>query len=327
MLKFILRRFLNYLLLTAVATVMAFFLASFSLNPRARYEDRNPPIPEASIDRILDGLNLNPKTPIPDRFVVWVKGIAHGDFGKTFAGEPISGQIGPRVGVSLRLLLIGSILGATVGVAVGVWGAVRQYKPSDRVTTVTSFVILSTPFCLMAVLLKVGAIWLNESVGRTLLYTTGELTPGLTGGFLQTLPDRLGHLILPTLTLALFGVAAYSRYQRSTMLDVMGADYLRTAQAKGLRRPTALVKHGLRTALIPMATLFSYSFSLLVVGGAFAEKIFGWHGMGEWGIQSIGNQDINVVAAVTAFASVMVLIAGMLSDILTAALDPRVRVR
>jgi glutathione transport system permease protein len=327
MLKFILRRFLNYLLLTALATVMAYFLASFALNPRARYEGRNPPIPEASIDQILNGLNMNPRTPIPERFVTWVKGVAHGDFGKTFTGDPISGEMGRRIGVSLRLLLIGTILGSALGVAVGVWGAVRQHKPSDRIATTLSFVILSTPFFLLAVLLKVGGITINNSLGRTLFFTTGEMTPGLAGGFFQTLPDRLGHLILPTATLVLGLVAFYSRYQRSTMLDVMGADYLRTAQAKGLRRSKALVKHGLRTALIPMATFFAYAFSLLVVGGAFAEKIFGWHGMGEWVIDAISNQDINVVAAVTAFTAVMILIAGMLSDILTAALDPRVRIR
>lgn len=327
MLKFILRRFLNYLLLTVVATTMAYFLASYAFNPRARYEGRNPPIPESTVDRILTSYNTNPKTPIPDRFVVWVKGVVHGDFGKTFAGQPVSDEIGPRIGVSLRLLLLGSIIGATLGVAVGVWGAVRQYKASDRIATMSSFVILSTPFFLIAVLLKVGGIYLNEAAGRTVLFVAGEISPGLAGGFWQTLPDRIGHLILPTLTLVLVGTAGYSRYQRSTMLDVMGADYLRTAQAKGLRRYKALVKHGLRTALIPMATLFAYSFSLLVIGGVFTERIFGWHGMGEWGVQAVANQDINVMAAVTAFTSVMILIAGMLSDILTAALDPRVRIR
>jgi glutathione transport system permease protein len=327
MLKFVLRRLLNYLVLTGVASVMTFFLASFALNPRARYEGRNPPIPDATIDHILTGLNMNPRTPIPERFAIWAKGVAHGDFGKTIAGDPISQEMRRRIGVSLRLLVIGSILGATLGVAVGVWGAVRQHKVSDRTATMLSFVILSTPVFLLAVLLKYGAIQMNEGLGRTILYTTGEVTPGLAGGWFQSFTNRLGHLTLPTLSLTLGGIALYSRYQRSTMLDVMGADYLRTAQAKGLRRSRALVKHGLRTALIPMATFFAYAFSLLIVGAAFTEKIFGWHGMGEWVIDSITNQDINVVVAVTAFTAVMILIAGMLSDILTAALDPRVRVR
>jgi peptide/nickel transport system permease protein len=107
----------------------------------------------------------------------------------------------------------------------------------------------------------------------------------------------------------------------------MGADFLRTAQAKGLRRRTALVKHGLRTALIPMATFFAYSFGLLLTGATFTEKIFGWHGMGEWFIDSISQNDVNVVVAVIVFQAVLILLAGLLSDVLYAALDPRVRIR
>jgi peptide/nickel transport system permease protein len=327
MLKFLLRRLLNYLVLTAVATVLGFFLASTTLHPRANFEGRNPPIPEASVDRFLDNLNMNDKTPVFERFQTWIKGVIRGDFGKTFGGQPVSEEMQRRIGVSLRLLLIGSVLGATLGVAVGVWGAVRQYKFSDYTATLFSFLILSTPVFLLAVLLKLGALELNTAVGRTILYNTGEVTPGLTEGWFATALNRLQHLALPTLSIALGSIAFYSRYQRSTMLDVMGSDFLRTAQAKGLRRARALVKHGLRTALIPMTTFFAYAFGLLITGAAFTEKIFGWHGMGEWVIDSITNNDINVVVAVTGFTAVLILIAGMLSDLLTAALDPRVRVR
>jgi peptide/nickel transport system permease protein len=326
MLKFLLRRLVNYLVLTGIATVLGFFLASSALNPRSNYEGRNPPIPEASVDRILDGLNMNDKTPIAKRFAVWAGGVARGEFGRTIGGQPISAEMGRRIGVSLRLLLIGSVLGAVTGVAVGVWGAVRHRKFSDNAMTAASFVVLSTPVFLLAVLLKLGAFTLNETVGATVLYNTGEVTPGLAGGPMAVLMNRLQHLALPTLSIVMGGAAGYSRYQRSTMLDVMGSDFLRTAQAKGLRRRTALVKHGLRTALIPMATFFAYGFGLLITGAAFTEKIFAWHGMGEWAIDAVFNNDINVVVAVTAFNAVLILIAGMLSDLLTAALDPRVRV-
>ena len=110
------------------------------------------------------------------------------------------------------------------------------------------------------------------------------------------------------------------------MLDVLGSDFLRTAQAKGLTRPQALVKHGLRTALIPMATFFAYQFALLFVGATFTERVFGWHGMGELFVESITKNDVNTVAAVTLFVAVLVLLAGFLSDLVYAALDPRVRV-
>jgi peptide/nickel transport system permease protein len=134
------------------------------------------------------------------------------------------------------------------------------------------------------------------------------------------------HLFLPTFTLALGSIAGYSRYQRNAMLDVLGQDFIRTARAKGLTRRQALFKHGLRTALIPMATLFAYSVGGLVVGAVFVEKIFGWHGMGEWLIQGISTQDTNIIAAITVFAGGVILLSGLLSDVVYAALDPRVRV-
>ena len=103
--------------------------------------------------------------------------------------------------------------------------------------------------------------------------------------------DRARHIVLPTLTLALGAAASFSRYQRNAMLDVLGEDFIRTARAKGLTRRRALFKHGLRTALIPLATLFAYGVSGLVVGAVFVEKIFGWHGMGEWVVEGISSQD------------------------------------
>jgi peptide/nickel transport system permease protein len=148
----------------------------------------------------------------------------------------------------------------------------------------------------------------------------------VTGGTGAHLLDRLRHLVLPSLTLALAAAAGYSRYQRNAMLDVLGQDFIRTARAKGLTRRRALVKHGLRTALIPLATLFAYGVAGLVTGAVFVEKIFGWHGMGEWLVQGIATQDTNIIAAITLFSGAVVLLAGLLSDVFYAALDPRVRV-
>jgi peptide/nickel transport system permease protein len=229
--------------------------------------------------------------------------------------------------VSLRLLLLASILGGVGGVLVGVVSAVRHERLTDYAATLTSFVVLSIPVFLLAVLLTVGALHLNQTAHTTLLYYTGEVTPGLQGSWWSAAVNRFQHLILPTLAIVLGQVAFYSRYQRSSMLDVLGSDFLRTAQAKGLRRRRALVKHGLRMALIPMATFFAYEFGLLLVGQTFTEKIFGWHGMGEWFVDSVANNDVNVVAAVTLFAAVLVLLAGLIADVAYAALDPRIRIR
>jgi peptide/nickel transport system permease protein len=197
---------------------------------------------------------------------------------------------------------------------------------SDRVITALSLLVISTPSFVMATLLILSALGINSAVGVQLFEFTGETSPDAVGGAWNQFLDRLQHLVLPTLTLALGGMAGYSRYQRNAMLDVLGQDFIRTARAKGLTRRRALFKHGLRTALIPMATMFAYSFAGLFTGAVFVEKIFGWHGMGEWFIQGLNTQDINIISAIVVFAGVTVLLAGLLSDIIYAALDPRVRV-
>lgn len=325
MVKFLLGRFTNYLVLVAVATTAGYLLAASSLHPRANFEGRNPPPPPGVVDRQLDDLNLNDKTPLLQRFSRWAGGVVRGDLGRTLGGEPIASEMWRRMGVSLRLLLVASMLGGLLGVLVGVVGAVRHRRLSDHAATVVSFVILSTPVFLLAVLLKLGALELNRAAGTTLLYYTGEATPGISGPWWQVTLDRLQHLLLPTLAVLVGQVAFYSRYQRNAMLDVLGSEFLRTAQAKGLRRHQALLRHGLRTALIPMATFFAYQFGLLLTGATFVEKIFGWHGMGEWFVDSVYGNDVNVVAVVVMFAAGLVLVAGVLADAAYAALDPRVR--
>ncbi|HET9770837.1 MAG TPA: ABC transporter permease [Acidimicrobiia bacterium] len=329
MLKFLLRRLANYLILVALAASLGYFLAATSLNPRANYEGRNPPPSQESINAKLDELNLNDRTPVVERFTTWAGNFISGDMGKTFQERPVWDEMKRRMGVSLRLLFLGSIFGALLGVALGVLGAVKQYSWFDHTTTGWSFVLLSTPVFLLAVLLKVGAAkyWNPNVPGSFYLYYVGEYDPSLAGSAFEMFKDRLAHLVLPTLGIVLSQVAVYSRYQRNSFLDVMGSDFLRTAQAKGLRRRKALIKHGLRTALIPMTTFFAYSFGLLLTGAAFTEKIYGWHGMGEWFIDAIGNNDVNVVAAVIVFSAVLILIAGLIADLLYAALDPRVRIR
>lgn len=328
--RFLLRRLAYLTVLVSVATVVSYFLAATQLNPRSRYEGRNPPPPEASVDAILDDLNMNDKTPVTERFSRWLGGIVSGDLGRTVDGVSVNEEIGRRMWVSLRLLFVGSLLGTLLGVAGGAYGAIKQYRLPDTLMTMFSFVILSTPVVVLAVLYKNAGIGINDLFGFTgetkLLYTTGEMTPGLDPWSWEGITNRLSHLVLPSLVLMSVSIAFYSRYQRSAMLDVLGSDFLRTAQAKGLRRWRALVTHGLRTALIPMATFFAFQFALLFVGATFTEKIFGWHGMGEFFVDSIVKNDVNSVAGVTLFVAVLVLIAGFLADVVYAALDPRVRV-
>ena len=263
--------------------------------------------------------------PIPIRYADWVSGAVRGDFGTTVTGQPVTDELWRRVGVSLRLVIIGSVLGTIIGVVVGAWGAVRQYRLSDRVITVASLLIISAPTFVIANLLILAALKVNSVLGVQLFEYTGETSIDAVGGGWNQFVDRLQHLVLPTATLALTSIAGFSRYQRNAMLDVLGQDFIRTARAKGLTRRQALFRHGLRTALIPMATLFAYGISGLVTGAVFVEKIFGWHGMGEWFVQGIAAQDTNIVVAFTVFSGTTILLGGLLSDVLYAALDPRVR--
>lgn len=324
MTRFLARRMLNYLVLLALASFMAFSLTSLTFHPLDSLLERNPRPPQAVIDAKAAELGLD--QPIPVRYGQWLSSAVHGDFGTTVTGQPVTDELWRRAGVSLRLVVLGSVLGTVVGVVIGAWGAIRQYRLSDRLITVLSLLVLSTPTFVMASLLILGALKVNSIVGVQLFEYTGETSADAVGGQWDKLVDRLQHLVLPTFTLALAAMAGFSRYQRNAMLDVLGQDFIRTARAKGLTRRQALFRHGLRTALIPMATLFAYGISGLVTGAVFVEKIFGWHGMGEWFVQGVAAQDTNIVVAFTVFSGTTILLGGLLSDVIYAALDPRVRV-
>jgi peptide/nickel transport system permease protein len=326
MIGFIARRIVNYIILSAIATLSGYVLASATLNPAARFLGRKPPVPINTINGALDRLGVNPKTPILERVVTWAQNlILHGSLGTSVSGTQVTDDITNRAATSLRLLIIGSILGAVIGVAIGVWGAARQYKASDQFFTYSSFTILAIPAFVIGVVLMIIATALNRATNTQLIQFTGEYTAGAGGGFLAETGDHLVHLLLPTIALTLALVAGYSRYQRSAMLDVLSADFIRTARSKGRTRNSAIIRHGVRVALIPMSTFFAYSFGLLLTGASVTEIVFSWHGMGEYLLTSISNNDINAAAGTILFTSILVLIAGTLSDVVYAALDPRVR--
>ncbi|MGO4384389.1 ABC transporter permease [Specibacter sp. RAF43] len=327
MIGFVVKRFINYAILSAIATLSAYILASVILNPAGRYLGRNPRPSDETINAILDGLGVNPNTPVIERLWTWlVTLVTHGSLGDTIHNTSVVSEMAARAGTSLRLLILGTLLAAIVGVIIGVWGAVRQYKVSDQTLSYASFIILATPSFVLGILLMIVATALNGFLGIQLISFTGEYTAGLDGGWWIHFWDRAAHLLLPTISLALIGAAGYSRYQRSAMLDVLSADYIRTARSKGRTRGSALVRHGVRVALIPMSTYFAYSFATILAGAAVTELVFSWHGMGEFLFQAIQQSDINAFTGAVLFNAILVLIAGTLSDVVYAALDPRVRV-
>src|ERR1700712_3174196 len=215
---YLIRRVINYLILTAVATSLAYVLASVGLNPAQALQQRHPRPPQYVIDRLYDGLGANPHVPLIERVWVWFSNILfHGNFGMSVQNQPVVNLLTTRAGVSLQLLLIGSIIGAILGVVLGVWGAVRQYKPSDQIVTYASFVVFATPVIVMAILLMILATQFNAVVGAQIITFSGQYSADTPPGFWPQVSDRLVHLLLPTIVLMLTAAAGYSRYQRNSM--------------------------------------------------------------------------------------------------------------
>ena len=318
MLPYLARRIANYEVLLFIATSLAYLLASASLDPSALWNRQDPSLNWDAIHANLVKYNISHDLPVWDRYVTWLRNVVlHWDWGRTPKGELINTLIGTKILVSVRLVFLGAAIGMVGGVALGAWTATRQYRFSDRAISLISMIIISTPAMVIAILLQVLAVQSNRSSGYQILEFTGE-GEGTLG--------RLQHLLLPTLSMSLGGIASYSRFQRNLRLDTLGADYVRTARAKGLIKRKALTRHALRIALIPMATYFAFALATLFTGAAITERVYGWHGMGEYSISAISGMDINGVTAVVAFSGLCTLTGALLSDVFVAIVDPRVRV-
>jgi ABC-type dipeptide/oligopeptide/nickel transport system permease component len=325
-LPFVLRRMVGHVLLVALAASLAYLLAAACLRPRAGFEARHPRPPQPVIEAELTRLGLNDETPLAARYATWATGVVHGDFGRTVDDRPVAAELGRRAGVSLRLLLLGTVAGVALGVALGAYGAVHRYGWSDRLSTAASAAVLATPAFVLALLLQHGAQWINMATGLRIFAYMGEYTPGGAGhGVLAELGDRLRHMMLPAVTIAVGQIALHSRYQRTVMIDALQAGHVRAAVARGVRRRRVLVKYALRPSLVPVAVYVAYQAGPLLTGVTLTEKAFGWHGMGEWLVDSIARDDVNAVAAIGCCAAVLVLTARLLADVLSAVLDPRVR--
>ncbi|MBB3039094.1 ABC transporter permease [Hoyosella altamirensis] len=316
-------RLAGRVLLCLAATFFAFALASMTFDPMAELQMRQPPPPPGVLEAQAARLALD--SPIPLRFLEWIAGFPSGDFGTTVGGRPIGDELWSRAGTSMRLFFAGSIVAILLGVVVGVRSALNSRHASDHLTMFWTLALLAIPVFVLGTLLKLLWLPINEAAGTQILYFSGESTVGANYTGWEAVLDRIRHMVLPTLAIALPQIAYFSRYQRAAMLEILNSDFVRTARAKGLRWRQAVRIHALRVALIPMVSLFAFSFGLHIVGGVFTERIFGWHGMGDWLLTGIHDHDARIVAMVTLFIGVVIVIAGWLSDIVLVMLDPRIR--
>lgn len=323
---YLLRRIANYAMLLFIAVSVAYLVASLTLDPRNIYDISDSSRDWEALERTFVQYNISHTQPVLERYQTWLTKIfTSWDWGQSPTGQYVNTSISTRIWVSLRLILLGSIIGMTGGVLVGAWTATRQYKLSDRVVSLLSLMIISTPVIVLATLLQIGATRFNLLTGTQFFEFIGET--GRHGNYFgAAFFDRLQHLMLPTVSMSLTGIASYSRYQRNLMLDTLGADYVRTARAKGLVKSKAVIRHALRTSLVPMATFFAFAIAGLFLGATVTEQVYAWHGMGIYGVQAIQGQDINGTAAVVAFSGLCTLTGALLSDVLLVVVDPRVRV-
>ncbi|MFC9844730.1 ABC transporter permease [Streptomyces sp. NPDC060223] len=326
MVRYVTRKAAGWLLMIVIATNATYFLASWFLDPRSNFRQLQPARSEAQIDRALAPYNLDPRVPVVQRWWDWFTSVGlHFDWGRSPTGVSVNGEIGYRSLVSAELVVIATVLSVVIGVALGVYTASRQYGWADRVAQTVSIVVFNIPTSVAALAVVFVAIWLNQHAGLHFLYVAGENSPDVEG-LLPTIGDRLLHLILPTLTLTLMGYVGYHLTQRSLLLDMINADFVRTAQATGLTRTQAVRRHALRAALIPTATSVAFSVPAIFTGAIITETIFGWNGMGRYFIQTISKNDVHGTVATAAFAAALTAIGAILADIATVFLDPRVRV-
>ncbi len=343
MTQYLIRRVFQAVVLLLLLSVIFFALVNLAPGgPLSGYGHARR-IPPEQVARLKRQLGLD--KPLPFQYVVWLvgndwmqvdlngdgrpdaygtrMGVLRGDFGYSFrTRRPVLDEIGQRLPNTLYLMSVTMFIALAVAIPLGVLSALKQYSRFDITVTTLAFAGQAIPdFWLGLLLIIVFYVWVrNPLTGGPLLPSGGIYTIGAP----FSLADRLQHLALPVAAGALGWLAWYSRFLRSSMLDVIHQDYLRTARAKGLPERVVIFKHALRNALIPLVTLMALDLPYLVGGAVFIEMIFAWPGMGLLYYQAALQRDYPVLMAVLVIGAVAILISNLLADIVYAYLDPRI---
>ena len=323
MLLYAVRRVVVSIPILLVSSFIVFWLGTLSGDPLTPLRLRNPPPPQAVLDAEAARLHLD--QPLLPRYFSWLGGVLQGDFGPSVVSTQVIGnELGTRFWVTIRLILVAMAVALVLAVLVGVWTAVRQYSKSDYAATFVGFLFLAMPSFWLAILLKQAGIDFNTIVGAQVISTIGsESIPPKHG--LERVFDIAGHLVLPTIALALISYAAWSRFTRASMLETLNSDYVRLARAKGLSRRTVMFKHALRTALIPLTTVTALDMATILGGAVVTERVFQWRGLGDFLLVSIQQFDTYAVASWLLVSATIVIAFNLIADLLYGVLDPRIR--
>ena len=334
MLIFTIRRLVSSFFVLLVASFIVFMFAATNYDPTKPFRQRNPPPTVASVNLFKHQHHLD--QPVLSRYWDWLRHMVGFDgsfpfikfnFGNDLANAPVAHDLGQRLEITTRMVLGAIILAAVLAIVLGVISGVRRDKAFDAVATVITFVLLALPTFWFAAVLKDGAIRANNAVGHRVFFTAGTETfgsppPSSIFSFNQ---DQLQHMVLPIISLGLLTASGWIRYQRASTIDVLDADYMRLARAKGVRNRTVIRRHGLRNALIPLVTVMAIDIGALFGGAIITEKVYVWHGMGEFLNHAIGAEDTYAVAGWVMVSAIFVVIFNLIADLLYAVLDPRIR--
>ena len=296
-----------------LVSIVSFTLLRLSPGDPARiYAGEELSTDEAYLQQIRVELGLD--QPIPVQYVAWLGHVVRGDFGYSILKHRSVGQlISEALPRTLELGVLALVIHATLGLLVGILSALRRDSLLDLLSTSLALALISVPSFVIAFLLI-----LTFALGLRVLPP---------GGFVSFADDPVGHLrslVLPSLAIGAGSLASIMRHTRSSLLETMSDDYIRTARAKGLREQVVVYRHALRNALIPVATLVGLQVGGLIEGAFIVESIFAWPGIGRLTIDSINARDYAVVQAAVLLAAVSFMFATLITDAVYAGLDPRI---
>jgi peptide/nickel transport system permease protein len=316
MYKYIIRRILQSIPLLFIISIISFLLMTLAPgDPMDMY--RSSESAEA-VDTTAIEKKYGLDQPLHIQYLTWLKLIIfEGNMGISLEdGRPVAEKIMERIPATFTLMGTAILVSFIIAIPIGVYSAVRKYSLFDNVFTTFSFLGISVPsfyLAIMAILVfSLTLDWFPVSDMRS-VYDRFDLW------------DRIHHLFLPASCLAFGLIATKSRYMRSSMLDVIKQDYIRTARAKGLTEKKVIFKHALRNALLPIITILGFQLPTLFGGALFIEQVFAWPGMGRLAINAVFLRDYQVIMGVTMIASVLVVIGNLIADILYAIVDPRIQ--
>ncbi len=282
--------------------------------------------------REANGLN----EPLYKQYFSYVGGAVQGDLGNSYYTlTPVSQEIGARFPATIELAIVAIILAAVVGIILGVAAAVKKNSIIDVLSTLIALVGVSIPIfwsgILLIMLFATGPLHILPTGGRIDVLMDPQHITGfyvidsiVTGNW-ASLSNALWHLILPAITLGMYSMAIITRITRSTMLDSLNQDYVRTARAKGISEIKVITKHALRNSMIPVTTVIGLQFGSLLGGALLTETVFSWPGIGKYTVDCIIRSDFPVVQGVVLLVAVIYVIVNLLADIMYAFLDPRIR--